>query len=63
MMVGNDSLANFYKVNFNLMQHHKWSLTEIENLLPWERDVYVMLLIRHLEEERERLKDLKNKSK
>lgn len=63
MMVGNDSLANFYKVNFNLMQHHKWSLTEVDNLIPWERDVFIMLLIRHLEEERERLKDLKKKTK
>ena len=33
------------------MQYHKWSLTEIENLIPWERDVYVGLLQQHLEEE------------
>jgi hypothetical protein len=43
------------------MQHHKYSLTEIENMMPWERDVYVMLLIRHLEEEREKMKDMKRK--
>ena len=33
------------------MQYHKYSLTEIENLMPWERDVYVALLKKHLEEE------------
>ena len=33
------------------MQYHKYSLTEIENLMPWERDVYVALLKQHLEEE------------
>jgi len=38
------------------MQHHKYSLTELENMLPWERDVYVNMLMRYLEEERERLK-------
>ena len=38
------------------MQHHKYSLTEIENLIPWERDVYLNLLIQFLEEEKERLK-------
>ncbi len=33
------------------MQYHKYSLTEIENLIPWERDIYVGLLKAHLEEE------------
>ncbi len=33
------------------MQFHKYSLTEIENLIPWERDIYVGLLQQHLEEE------------
>ena len=44
-------LENYYKLNFALMQYHKYSLTEIENLIPWERDVYVALLKQHLEEE------------
>ena len=34
------------------MQYHKYSLTEIENMIPWERDIYVGLLHAHLEEER-----------
>ena len=34
------------------MQYHKYSLTEIENMIPWERDVYVMMLKNHLEEEK-----------
>lgn len=49
-------LENYYKLNFALMQYHKYSLTEIENLIPWERDVYVMLLEQHLEEERDKIK-------
>ena len=44
-------LENYYKLNFALMQYHKYSLTEIENLMPCERDVYVALLKQHLEEE------------
>jgi len=35
-----------------MMQHHKYSLTELENMLPWEREVYIGLLIKHLEEEK-----------
>lgn len=33
------------------MQHHKYSLTEIENMIPWEKDVYVALLEQYIEEE------------
>ena len=44
-------LENYFRLNFSLMQYNKWSLTEIENLIPWERDVYVGLLQQHLEEE------------
>jgi hypothetical protein len=39
------------------MQHHKYSLTELENMIPWERDVYVTLLIQYLEEENRKLKE------
>ena len=38
------------------MQYHKYSLTEIENMMPFERDIYVILLQQHLEEEEQRLK-------
>ena len=33
------------------MQHHKYSLTELENMIPWEKDVYVSLLEQYIEEE------------
>jgi len=32
------------------MQHHKYSLTEIENMIPWEREIYLELLKQHIEE-------------
>ena len=44
-------LENYFKLNFAMMQYHKYSLTEIENMMPWERDIYVALLKDHLEEE------------
>jgi len=44
-------LENYFKLNFALLQYHKWSLTEIEGMIPWERDIYVGLLKDHLEEE------------
>jgi|TARA_B100000424_G_scaffold55380_1_gene39907 hypothetical protein len=44
-------LGTYFKINFALMQYHKYSLTEIENMMPWERDIYVGLLRLHIEEE------------
>jgi hypothetical protein len=41
------------------MQHHKYSLTELDNMVPWERDIYVNMLLRYLEEEKEKMKAMK----
>ncbi len=54
---GYENLGNFYQTNFAMMQHHKYSLTELENMLPWEREVYVGLLMKYLEEEKEKMKN------
>tara|TARA_B100000287_G_scaffold340274_1_gene326668 strand:+ start:2290 stop:2466 length:177 start_codon:yes stop_codon:yes gene_type:complete len=45
-------LENYFKINFALLQFHKYSLTEIENLIPWERDIYIAMLQQHLEDEK-----------
>jgi hypothetical protein len=37
---------------FALAQHHKYSITEIENLIPYERDIYVDMLMGHLEDQK-----------
>jgi hypothetical protein len=38
------------------MQYHNYSLSDIEHMIPWEREVYISLLVNHLEEEKERMK-------
>lgn len=43
------------------MQNHKYSLTEIENMVPWERDIYVTLLIDHLKNENDKIQQQKLK--
>ena len=40
-----------------MMQHHKYSLTELEQMMPWEREIYVGLLLKYLEEEEEKRKE------
>jgi hypothetical protein len=39
------------------MQHHKYSLTELENMIPWEREIYVSMLINHIKEEKEKARE------
>ena len=56
-----DDLRNYYKTNFALVQHHKYSLTELENMMPWERDIYISMLIQYIEEENQKLKDRQKK--
>ena len=46
-----------------MIQHHKWSLSDIENMIPFERQVYVLLLRQWLEEENKRIADQNRKMK
>jgi len=52
----NESLVNHYKTNFALLQHHKYSLTELDNMIPWEREVYISLLSQYIKEENDKIK-------
>ena len=49
--MGHDRLGNVFKTNFSLMQHHHWSLTELEQLMPWERYIYLDMLKQLLDEQ------------
>ena len=49
--MAHEDLESYYKLNFALMQHHKYSLTELENMIPWEREDLRITLQQHVEEE------------
>ena len=55
-MLSHDSLANHYQTNFAMIQHHKWSLTELDTMIPFERQIYVALLQQWIKEENERVR-------
>jgi len=63
MSLSHNSLENYYMSNFAMVQHHKWSLTEIEDMMPYERDVYMTMLTKWVEEENERIKQQQNQSR
>ena len=56
MNLCHENAFNYYKTNFALMQYHKYSLQELDEMMPFEREIYVSLLVKHLEEEKQRLK-------
>lgn len=56
-MLGYDTLMNHFKTNFSLMQHHKYSLNDIENMMPWEKFLYVDLLKQYIKEQQDLQRD------
>ena len=49
-MLCHDSLAKYFEMNFAMMQHHKYSLTELDSMIPWEREIYIAFLRKHIQE-------------
>ena len=54
MLLSHTSLANYYSTLFPLVQPHKYSIEELANLIPYERDIYVAMLLDHLQKEKEK---------
>ena len=46
-----------------MIQHHRWSLTELDNMIPYERQIYVTLLQQWIKEENQRVKEENAKMK
>ena len=60
LILCDESLANMMNTNVSVMQHHNCSLADLENMLPWERAIYVALLANFMAEETQRLKQQNN---
>jgi hypothetical protein len=43
------------------MQHHNYSLSDIESMMPWERDIYVQMLINYIKEQNKKNKEQQEK--
>ena len=56
-MTGYSNIAVYYNTLFALVQHHKYSLTEVYEMYPYERDLFVELLMQHLKELEENRKN------
>lgn len=54
-MLHHDTLLNFYQVMFLMGHKYQWSLSELEEMLPWERSLYIIMLQQSIEEENQRI--------
>jgi len=55
-MLSHINLYVYYKNVFALAQHHKYQISEIESLIPYERDIYIDLLLAYIEEQKDKQK-------
>ena len=44
-----------------MIQHHHWSLAELEDMLPYEKQIYQELLAQWVKEENERIEEMNKK--
>ena len=54
-MLGTEAIENFYKSNFLMVQEHGWNLSDIEDMIPWEREVYIAFLNKYIEEKNSKM--------
>lgn len=55
--MGYQNLALYFKTNFSIMNHHKWSVAEVEDMMPWERQVYLDLLQDWIKQKEQEIKE------
>lgn len=54
--MSHNTLANYYKTMFAYKIHHNWDMQYIDNMIPFEMEIYSALLVQHVEEENEKLR-------
>jgi len=59
--MSHESILTYYEINFALMQHHHYSLSELEDMWPFEREIYLSLLKKWLREQKEKNERRKNR--
>ena len=59
-MMYHDSLENYMQNNFSLLQHHNWSLSDREGMIPWEKQTYIKMLQNYIEKRNLEYEQAKN---
>jgi hypothetical protein len=62
-MLGYDNLMNHFRTMFSLVHFHKWDSEWIENMPPWEKQVYIDMLNQHIKNLEDQAKQRQNEMK
>lgn len=54
-MLSHTNLSLYYQKIFAMAQHHKYSIAELENIMPYERDIYFELMVEYIEKRKEEM--------
>ena len=57
------NLESYFDYTYSLMHNYHWSITELENMLPWERDIFLIKLEEQLKEEKRRAEEAKHSNR
>lgn len=52
-MLSHTDLRMYYETIFAMAQHHKYSISDLESLIPYERDIYFSMLINYIQRQKE----------
>ena len=63
ILLSHNTLSNYFQLNFSLIKQSGFSLTEIENMVPWEREIYVTLLKQQMDQERQAQREQQQRAK
>lgn len=54
MMTAHDTIMNYYQMNFALQKYHNYSIQELENMWPFEREIYIILIEQWVQEQKDK---------
>lgn len=63
MLMSHEELTSYMQTNFALMKFHKYTLEDLENMIPWEREVYIILVENWVKEQNDRARERESKQR
>jgi hypothetical protein len=63
MLMSHEELTSYMQTNFSLMKFHKYTLEDLENMIPWEREVYIILVENWVKEQNDRARERESKQR
>jgi hypothetical protein len=63
MLMSHEELTSYMQTNFALIKFHNYTLEDLENMVPWEREVYIILVENWIKEQNDQARDRASKQR